>query len=289
MRLYPSTLANQTNPAGQSDGRGYYEPSRYAVAPRNSPVQLGTPFFLPLKVTLSGIVNENVTGQTQTNYNDDMLILGCETDIQNAQVQFSLEGTLPQIWSQSAVPVKTLCGAPDSSRPVFWWSYPSPLRVGKRVQAQVLNINGEGAGGGTDFNFIFNCAQPTDGPTQLDPRRLGPEQVIPIDSRFTGAAGENTQNVANPVDYDFLLQGFYTDLTLAQIQIIDIERREWSSDLVPIWSCASRQSSQLNVQFLRVPYLIPQQQMIRVKFQNDATTPEASGQLYMVGQILLDI
>lgn len=293
MNLPNSTLVNQVNPNGDDgQGRGFYEPARYAVSPRNRPVPLGTPFFLPLEITLSGTVNENVTGQTQTNFNDDLLILGCETDIQTCQVQFSLEGTLPQIWSQFPVPVKTLCGAPDTARPVMWWPYPSPLRIGKRIQAQVLNVNGEGGGDDEDdndvFGFIFNCAQPTDGPTQLDPRRLGPTQVIPIDSKFTGVAGEQTQNTVDPVDYDFLLQGFYTDLTDAQIRIRDVERRQWMSDYIPIWGVASRQSSQLNTQNLRVSYLIPQQQMISVEFENDATIPEASGQLYMVGQILIN-
>lgn len=299
MRLPNSTLVTYGVNA-RADRGGVYDPTLYAMRPRNRPVALGVPFYLPLPVTLTNTPNENATGQTSTNFNDDLLILGCETDLETSKVQFALEGTLPQIWSQFQVPVRTICGSPDTARPVFWWPYPQALRVGKRIQAQVLNVNGEGAAAGTEFNFIFNCAQPSLGPSGdrvqgivgqnvLDPARLGNLQVIPIDSNFTGVAGEPTQNTIDTVDYDFLLQGFYSDLTNATIRIRDCERREWMSDFVPIWAVASRQSSQLNYQALRTQYLIPMQQMISVEFRNDDTTPESSGQLYMVGQMLLDL
>lgn len=305
MQALQSTLVNQSDPNGQGN-RGYYDPATYAVFPARRPVQLGVPFFLPLHMNTaaSGVVNENLTGQIETNFNNDVLVLGCETDWQTAKVQFSLPGTLPQIWSQFQVPVKSLCGSPDTARPVFWFPYPLPLKVNRRIQAQVTNVNGESG----DLIFLFNCAQPTSldlrplqqydeyarglGPTQLDPRRLGPLQIIPIDSKFTNIAADatiGTINTVDPVDYDFLLQGFYTDLTLASIRITDCEQRRWSTEFVPVWSISSRQASQLNVQFLRVPYFVPQQQMLTVEFRDDATTRDGSGQLYMVGQQLLDL
>jgi hypothetical protein len=261
-----------------------YDPDRYAVSMRKRPVNIGTPYYLPMSIALTGVANENVTGKTNTNFNDNLLILGGESDLETSQVLFSLPGSLPEIWSQSVVPVKTLFGTPDSARPVLWWPYPTPLKVGRFVAASVLNGKGEGAG-----TFVFHCAQPTDGPTTLEAARLGPTQIISIDSQFTGTASEQTSTVADPLDYDFLLLGFFSDLALAQIQIIDVQRRFWMSDPCPIWSVAGRQSSELAVQYLRVPYFIPAQQMIKVLFYNNAANPEASGQLHMVGQRLLDI
>ena len=110
---------------------GQYDSSRYAVRMRSRPVDIGTPFYLPMTIALTGVANENITGQTNTNFNEDLLILGGESDLETSQVIFSLPGTLPGIWSQASVPVKTLCGTPDSARPVLWWPYPAPRRASR--------------------------------------------------------------------------------------------------------------------------------------------------------------
>jgi len=277
---------------------------------RNEPIRLGTPYYLAMSIALTGTVNENITGQTSSNYNVDLLVHAGTTDLVSSQVQFQLPGTLAQLWSQSATSVRSLFGQTGSARPYLRYPYPLPLPVGRFLSANVLNANGEDAG-----SFVFLCAQPPvpplgygnqgvpgisrakDGSMLLDPRRLGPLQVISVDSQFTGAANEqtNSDGVLNPVDYDFLLLGFASDLALASIQVIDIERRQWSgqltvggTNLCPVWALAGTPNAQQWVQYLPLPYLIPAHRMPTFNFQNDATAPEASGQLYMVGQQLLD-
>jgi hypothetical protein len=286
----------------------------------NTPIRLGSPYYLAMSIALTGTVNENITGQTPQNYNEDLLVRAGTTDLESSQVQFQLPGTLAQLWSQAAVSVRSMFGQTGSARPYFRYPYPLPLPVSRFISASVLNVNGEDAG-----TFVFQCqqgrittngfvpssiqsqaynsgrikglSQAKDGGWMMDPKRLGPMQIIPVDSQFTGTASEQTSSdgVLNPVDYDFLLLGLTSDLALAKIQIIDVERRQWMSyltvggnNLCPVWAVAGTPNAQNWIQYLPLPYLIPAQRMPTFNFQNDATAPEASGQVYMVGQQLLD-
>lgn len=263
------------------------------MAAKRGPIGLGMPYYMPMSIPLTGTAGENITGQTTQNYLEEVIIRAGVTDLETSQVLFSKPGTIPQLWSQAQVPVASLMGQVDSARPYLRYPYPTRLRVGEFLQAQVLNVQGEQAG-----TFVFICDQPlVEGkPNAVDPQRLSSTQVIPIDSQFTGTIGEQTNSggVLNPVDYDFLLLGFYTDLSFAQVQIIDVWGRQWMSgstaagatNACPIWAVAGRNNSQQWIQYLPRPYLVPKFQMIQVNFTN--VTGETSGQLYMFGQRLLD-
>lgn len=268
------------------------------AAAGRGPIHLGMPYYMPMSIAAENTppqAGDNNTGQTTANYLNELIIRAGITNLQTSQVLFSKPGTIPQLWSQTQVPVATMMGQVGSARPYLRYPYPTRLRIGEFLQAQVLDVQGEGGG-----TFVFICDQPLiEGkPTAVDPLRLSSTQVIPIDSQFTGTTGEQTNSggVLNPVDYDFLLLGFYTDLTFAQVQIIDVWGRQWMSgstaagatNACPIWAVAGQNNSQQWVQYLPRPYLIPKFQMIQVNFTNASTPGETSGQLYMFGQRLLD-
>lgn len=270
--------------------------SNYLVqdfAAGRSPIRCGAPFFLPMTIPFTGAASENETGQTNSNFNTEIRIIGGVSDLLAAQIQLSLPGTLPNLFSQSAAAIATLFGDPDSARPVELYGVPWRLSKGMFIQGQALNVAGEGEG-----TCVFVCQQPSIGVKDIPAERIGPYEVVPVDSQFTGTAGEQTSSagVLNTLSYDFLLTSFFSDLNFATIQIIDVDGLQWMvgsnapgvDNRCPIWGISGRGSSAIRRRFLDKAYLIPRNRMPQFNFTNDSTAPEASGQLYMCGHRLLD-
>jgi hypothetical protein len=241
-----------------------------------------SPFFIPMSVALTGVAGEAVLANTNNvGAGADVELSGGVTDLATSQIALSI-GRTP-VFSSSGVPVLSLFGKLGSAHPRERWKPALAISQKSIINATVDNPSGEAAG-----TIVFIGQQPKYRGLDIDESRLGLRVVVPIDPKFTGVASELTSNNLQPFNSDFLLQGFLRDdeLAAATIRILGAYSEFWMRDFVPAWSLAGNSAAQIPVQKLDEYYLIPKGGTITVEFQNDATTPDASGKLWAVGRAL---
>lgn len=249
-------------------------------------VQTRSPFFLPVAVPFTATVNE--TAQVSTNpalapgqnrdLSGDLEILGMTSDLVNVTSSFRLNKRT--IWSDDRVPLPMYFGKPDGPKPVRWLEKPLIVPQGYRLYSDLLNVGGEPAGtlvyvGRTRGDTVNHV---------LVPEGDGTDDVIEIDSNFTGVADEIKQVSSAIIDDDFLIYGLHTNLSDASVEITGVGGTPWMQEAVPLWAVAGRGTSEHPNQRLHQPYLIPHGYKILMKFYNDGA--EASGQLFLKGRRL---
>jgi len=253
---------------------------------RRRPIITGVPFYLPVAVPFTGVVNESVTVYTTPGQRVGPLeIIGGVTDLESAEAQFTLDKR--PLFSSENIPLVTKFGKPDGPKPIFRYQPPAHLNHRQRIRADILNVGGEGAG-----TFVFICRQVgIEGPmvqALMDYQGQGAEDTIVLDSKFAGTAlNDITLNTTPVVDDDFIWKTLHTNLAGdASVRIGGIDGRSWMDEFVPLWALAGRANSVLPNQTVDPLCFIPAGYQVSIEFKNEGVGGVAatSGKVFLGGQ-----
>jgi len=242
----------------------------------------GAPYYVPIIVPFTSVVNEPATVYSQPAQTvGDLDIIGAVSNLESPRAQFSINRN--PVWSSEQVPIATLFGRPDSVKPVIWFQRPQRLLHGARIRADLTNAGGEAAG-----TLVFICRQvdavlPLQKPLN-NLQEIGEQEVIAIDSQFTGTLNETKITATSVLDHDFLLRALHTTLGQASIRIFGLGGRLWMEQPVPIWALAGNAISAIPNQPMQPPCLIPAGYNIQIEFTNVGAEP--GGHIFLVGQRL---
>lgn len=245
-------------------------------------VKTYSPFFLPVAVPFTATLNEDEQVSTTPSAHpgvNAVEILGLITDLENVTSSFKLNKRI--VFSDDRIPLALLFGKPDGPKPVRWLETPLVLPQGWRVYCDLLNVGAEAAG---TLGFVGRVSGEQAKKVVITEGEYV-DDVIAIDSGFTGTLNEKKTVSSGILNDDFLVDGLHTNLETATVEIIGANGIPWNEEAVPLWFLAGRGTSEHSVQRLHDPYLIPRQSRIMVKFTNVGS--EASGHLWLKGRRLL--
>lgn len=235
-------------------------------------------YWLPVTVPLTSTAGESIPGNYTKPAAFALDVVGGTSDVDTAQAKFSIIGD--PLWSHDNIPINAMFGEPDSARPVFYFRKPVFLGRGARILADVLNIGGE-----PEKTLVYVGVQRDGkGPQVPHPLDAVTDEIMSIAAPFTSVVDEDWPGFSPERDYDFALYGLQTNLADATVRITDAEGRIWMNDYTPLWAMAGRSNSELPMQLLPRPYLIPAHSSLFVQFKNDGG--EAAGTLWLYGQRL---
>lgn len=245
-------------------------------------VKTSFPYWLSIAVGLDGVAGNRKTGNT-LEADADLFLRGGTTNLSTSKAkigdfsQTSLGSSGP-LQMGADTPLLAMFGKRDSARPVLPWGGNFTLLKGGKIRSDVLNVGGESRG-----HLVF-VAEPTqsDRPAVVVPDNK-PMGYFSVNAGFTGVASEPKSTTTNPLSFDVLILGAYTDLVQAStsIRIIDHTGQAWCNpnSYVPLWAVAGRVASQLPVVRWQAAYYLPAREVMQIGFQNAvaADTPESNG------------
>ena len=252
---------------------------------RRRPLITGVPFFLPVTIPFTGVVNEKVTVYTNPAQNvGDLDVIGAVMNLESVEGQFTLDRQ--PLFSSENIMLAGLFGKPDGPKPIIYHHPPKRLSERQRIRADLLNMAGEGAGW-----MVFICRQVgVEGPmTQalLDYQGQGNRSTIVLDSLFAGTALNDIKRNTTPIiNDDFIWKSSLTNLKGASVRISGIDGRSWMDEFVPLPALAGRPTSQIPNQAMDPVCFIPAGYAIGIEFKNEGVVgvAEASGKIELGGQ-----
>lgn len=236
------------------------------AAARPCIVRAGELFWLPMTVPFTGTIGEQAQAFTKT-VDFDLLIRGVWTDLTRARIRL-VQSDSDLNYSLVPVPIQSLAGRSDKTQPIRWLRHAIPLRALSTLRADFINDNGESAG-----NVVFIG------------ERIGREREIPVRcSTEFRLLMDLAAPVTQPVDYDVLIWGAYTDApSNVSVRIFDESNNyAWSGELLPIGAFAGQRDETQPIVYYPRPYLLPR----RVKLRADTSTG-ASGYLVFLCERIL--
>jgi len=195
------------------------------------------------------------------------LVRGVWTDLVEARIRL-VQSDSDLNYSIVPVPILSLAGRRDKVQPIRWLRHAIPLRALSTLRADFINDGAEPAG------MVVFIGE-----------RIGREREIPVNcSTEFRLLMDLVAPVTQPVDFDLLIWGAYTDASSgALIRVFnESDNYAWSSELLPVEAYAGRRDEVQPVVYYPRPYLLPR----RVKLRADVS-PGASGNLVFVCERIL--